>query len=166
MNPYSRYERDVRCERNLDVAAGEEPERPPRERVLVGVRTKHRREGRQQRRLIAPPLQRALLHKSNTLDHSDVHAAGLDRQFASDSGEDDVAMTALLLTANAGYAQTATCKAQASEKHLAGAALSSFMKKCQTDAQKACDTSAADKKLAGAAKNSFTKKCVTDAVGT
>lgn len=58
-----------------------------------------------------------------------------------------------------------TCKGQATEKKLAGAALNSFMKKCETDAQKACDTTAADRKLAGAAKASFTKKCVTDAVG-
>ena len=58
------------------------------------------------------------------------------------------------------------CKAQATDKKLAGAAMNSFMKKCQTDAAKACDTQAADRKLAGAAKTSFTKKCVTDAVGT
>jgi hypothetical protein len=64
------------------------------------------------------------------------------------------------------FAQAPSCKAQASEKKLAGAALNSFMKKCETDAQKACDTSAADRKLAGAAKASFTKKCVTDAVGS
>jgi hypothetical protein len=64
------------------------------------------------------------------------------------------------------YAQNPTCKGQAAEKKLAGAALNSFMKKCESDAQKACDTSAADHKLAGAAKASFTKKCVTDAVGT
>ena len=68
------------------------------------------------------------------------------------------------LTAGA-YAQSPTCKAQADEKKLAGAALNSFMKKCQTDAQKSCDGQAKDKKLAGAAKASFTKKCVTDAVG-
>ena len=54
----------------------------------------------------------------------------------------------------------------AADKKLAGAAMNSFMKKCETDAKKACDTSAAEKKLAGAAKTSFTKKCVTDAVGT
>jgi hypothetical protein len=64
------------------------------------------------------------------------------------------------------FAQAPSCKLQASEKKLAGAALNSFMKKCETDAQKACDTSAADRKLAGAAKASFTKKCVTDAVGS
>jgi hypothetical protein len=33
-----------------------------------------------------------------------------------------------------------SCKAQASDKKLAGAALSSFMKKCETDATTACDT--------------------------
>lgn len=59
-----------------------------------------------------------------------------------------------------------SCKAQATDKKLAGAALTSFMKKCETDATTACDTQAADKKLSGAAKNSFTKKCVKDATGT
>jgi hypothetical protein len=44
--------------------------------------------------------------------------------------------------------------------------MTSFMKKCQSDAAKTCDATAADKKLAGAAKSSFTKKCVSDAVGT
>jgi Cu/Ag efflux protein CusF len=58
------------------------------------------------------------------------------------------------------------CRAQASEKKLAGAAMTSFMKKCERDAATACDASAKEKKLAGAAKTSFTKKCVTDAVGT
>lgn len=66
----------------------------------------------------------------------------------------------------ASAAQAATCKATAAEKNLHGAALTSFMKKCETDAQKSCDTSAMGKKLAGAAKTSFTKKCVTDAVGS
>jgi hypothetical protein len=63
-------------------------------------------------------------------------------------------------------AQTASCKAQAGEKKLAGAALKSFMTKCERDAKASCDASAKDKKLAGAAKTSFTKKCVTDATGT
>ena len=39
------------------------------------------------------------------------------------------------------------------------------MTKCEKDAQAACDQSAADKKLAGAAKTSHIKKCMTDAVG-
>jgi hypothetical protein len=74
--------------------------------------------------------------------------------------------TALCMIASAAAAQSPTCKAQATDKKLAGAALNSFMKKCETDAQTSCDTAAADKKLAGAAKTSFTKKCVNDAVGT
>ena len=72
----------------------------------------------------------------------------------------------LCVLASSGYAQSPSCKAQATEKKLAGAAMNSFMKKCETDAKKSCDTSAAEKKLAGAAKTSFTKKCVTDSVGT
>jgi hypothetical protein len=63
-------------------------------------------------------------------------------------------------------AATPTCKAQATDKKLAGAALKSFMTKCEKDAGAACGKSAADKKLAGAAKTSFTKKCVGDAVGS
>jgi hypothetical protein len=63
-------------------------------------------------------------------------------------------------------AQNPTCKSQAADKKLAGAALTSFMKRCQTDATASCNTAAVDKKLAGAAKTSFTKKCVADAVGT
>ena len=79
--------------------------------------------------------------------------------------------------AGTAFAQTSTpaspatdtkpsCKAQASDKKLAGAALNSFMKKCETDAQKVCDAAAVDRKLNGAAKTSFTKKCVTDSVGS
>lgn len=77
-----------------------------------------------------------------------------------------MAMAVVLASASA-WAQTAppTCKSQATDKKLAGAALTSFMKKCETDAHAACDTSATDKKLSGAARTSFTKKCVTDAVG-
>jgi len=71
----------------------------------------------------------------------------------------------LCLVAGSASAETVSCTAQATGKKLAGAALTSFMKKCKSDAQKSCDSSAASKKLAGAAKNSFVKKCVTDAVG-
>jgi hypothetical protein len=63
-------------------------------------------------------------------------------------------------------AQTATCKLQATDKKLAGAALKSFMTKCEKDSKATCDASATEKKLAGAARTSFTKKCVNDAVGT
>jgi hypothetical protein len=64
------------------------------------------------------------------------------------------------------YAQDTTCKVQAGEKKLAGAAQKSFMTKCQKDATASCNKKAADQKLKGAAKTSFTKKCVTDAVGS
>jgi hypothetical protein len=39
------------------------------------------------------------------------------------------------------------------------------MKKCQADALAACTVAASDKKLAGAAKSSFMKKCQSDAAG-
>lgn len=79
-----------------------------------------------------------------------------------------IAIAALLIgTSPAAYAQApaGSCKAQATSKKLAGAALNSFMTKCEKDAAASCDKSASDKKLAGAAKNSYAKKCVTDAVG-
>lgn len=74
----------------------------------------------------------------------------------------------LLLLANAASAQapTATCKAQATEKKLAGAAQKSFLTKCERDAKAACNKSAVEKKLSGAAKSSHVKKCVSDAVGS
>jgi hypothetical protein len=75
-----------------------------------------------------------------------------------------VAAFAVVLIASA-HAQTATCKASAAEKKLAGAALKSFMTKCEGDANKACTASAKEKKLAGAAQKSFTTKCVGDKVG-
>jgi hypothetical protein len=59
----------------------------------------------------------------------------------------------------------ASCATQATDKKLAGAAKTSFLKKCDADATVSCDKQAADKKLAGAAKTSFTKKCVKDATG-
>ncbi len=64
------------------------------------------------------------------------------------------------------FAQSPTCKAQATDKKLAGAALNSFMTKCEKDATAACESDAAQKKLAGAAKTSHVKKCVKDAVGS
>jgi hypothetical protein len=63
-------------------------------------------------------------------------------------------------------AASPSCTTQATDKKLAGAAKTSFMKKCQTDATTSCNTQADGKKLAGAARTSFTKKCVTDATGT
>ena len=63
-------------------------------------------------------------------------------------------------------ARADSCKVDAGAKHLAGAAQTSFMKKCEKDAKATCDSQAMDKKLSGAAKTSFTKKCVKDAVGS
>jgi hypothetical protein len=51
-------------------------------------------------------------------------------------------------------------------KKLAGAAKTSFLKKCEADNKPACEAKAIDKngkKLAGAAKTSFLKKCEADA---
>lgn len=72
---------------------------------------------------------------------------------------------AFLLTIGAQAQTTPSCKAQAVEKKLAGAALKSFTTKCEKDATAACEKTAADKKLAGAAKASNVKKCVTDSKG-
>jgi len=75
-------------------------------------------------------------------------------------------LTILALTVAGGAtAADATCMAQVTEKKLAGAAKTSFTKKCEKDAKATCETASAEKKLAGAAKNSFEKKCVKDAVG-
>ncbi|HEX2215110.1 MAG TPA: hypothetical protein VHG27_00170 [Xanthobacteraceae bacterium] len=51
-------------------------------------------------------------------------------------------------------------RCRASDERLAGAALNSFMQKCERGAKSACEKQAADRKLAGAAKTSFTTKCV------
>jgi hypothetical protein len=67
--------------------------------------------------------------------------------------------------ASVGPSFAQSCKENAAKQKLAGAALKSFMTKCEREAQEACDTKAGAQKLAGAAKNSFTKKCVTDSVG-
>ena len=74
------------------------------------------------------------------------------------------ALVILVLSASSTLADT--CKAQATEKKLAGAALKSFMTKCEKDAKAACEVSAKEKKLSGAAKTSHMKKCTADAVGT
>jgi hypothetical protein len=72
---------------------------------------------------------------------------------------------ALMVLSVSAFADEATCSARAMDKKLAGAAKNSFMKKCESDAQKACEGKAKDQKLSGAAKNSFVKKCASDAVG-
>ncbi len=77
------------------------------------------------------------------------------------------------MAAPAAAAAGTSCATQAVDKNgkaLAGAAKSSFMKKCEksakTTAAPACATKAVDKNgkaLAGAAKSSFMKKCEADA---
>ena len=71
------------------------------------------------------------------------------------------------LSINARAADTG-CEAKAAEKHLSGAAKTSFMTKCEKEAKAAsaktqCDAQADEKKLHGAARSSFTKKCIADA---
>lgn len=60
----------------------------------------------------------------------------------------------------------ASCKSESADKKLAGAALTSHMKKCESDAKTKCEADSAEKKLSGAAKTSHMKKCISDAVGS
>ena len=73
-----------------------------------------------------------------------------------------VLAAATLLAGTAFAADDSACAKAAADKKLAGAAKTSFLKKCTADASASCDKAAADKKLAGAAKSSFTKKCVAE----
>ena len=73
-------------------------------------------------------------------------------------------LVAVLATFAAGsaFAQDASCDAKAvgkDGKPLAGAAKTSFIKECMTDACAAKAVSSDGKPLAGAAKTSFMKKC-------
>ncbi len=79
-----------------------------------------------------------------------------------------IASVTLALLSTLAHAGNAACDAKAAEKKLAGAAKTSFLKKCEKDAEAnsasaTCLNKAAEKKLAGAAKNSFVKKCEKDA---
>ncbi len=74
-----------------------------------------------------------------------------------------LALTVCLLSSAPAFA---TCKSEAADKKLAGAALKSFMTKCEKDATTSCEADSTQKNLAGAAKTSHMKKCVADAVGT
>jgi len=79
-----------------------------------------------------------------------------------------IASVTLALLSTLAHAGNAACDAKAAEKKLAGAAKTSFLKKCEKDAEASsasatCLNKAAEKKLAGAAKNSFVKKCEKDA---
>jgi hypothetical protein len=80
----------------------------------------------------------------------------------------ETSMKTIILAAALSLATTsafATCKTDSAAKKLAGAAQTSFMKKCESDATAKCEADSAAKKLAGAAKTSHMKKCVADAVG-
>jgi hypothetical protein len=71
----------------------------------------------------------------------------------------------LFIGAASAYAAGPNCADQAMSRKLAGAAQTSFMRKCERDATASCDASAKARKLGGAAKASFTRKCVADARG-
>lgn len=81
-----------------------------------------------------------------------------------------IALATLSLFATHAFAADASCEAKAVDKNgkaLAGAAKTSFMKKCEGGAAKAssCEAKAVDKNgkpLAGAAKTSSIKKCEAD----
>ena len=81
-----------------------------------------------------------------------------------------VAIATLGLFATSAFAANADCEAKASAKKLAGAAKTSFVKKCEKDAASGagsatCEAKAVDKNgkpLAGAAKTSSMKKCEKD----
>jgi hypothetical protein len=76
-----------------------------------------------------------------------------------------IALTAALSLAASAALADPSCQDQATSKKLAGAALKSFMTRCEKDAAASCQKTSSEKKLAGAAKTSFETKCVKDAVG-
>lgn len=76
-----------------------------------------------------------------------------------------LASTLLFVASAWAQASAPTCNAAAQEKKLAGAAKTSFLKKCEKDATERCEAAATERKLAGAAKTSNVKKCIKDAVG-
>ena len=74
-------------------------------------------------------------------------------------------LAAALSLAFTGGASALTCKEDTAAKKLAGAAATSHMKKCESEAKAKCEADSAAKKLAGAAAASHNKKCIADAVG-
>jgi hypothetical protein len=77
------------------------------------------------------------------------------------------AVSFLILASFAGSAALAddSCKMQAAAKSLHGAAETSFLKKCASDAKTKCQADAKAKNLHGAAQTSFVNKCAKDASG-
>jgi hypothetical protein len=76
-----------------------------------------------------------------------------------------IIFAAAFALASSSGAFAVTCKQDTAAKKLAGAAATSHMKKCESEAKAKCEADSAAKKLAGAAKTSHMKKCVDDAVG-
>ncbi|WP_296205218.1 hypothetical protein [uncultured Hyphomicrobium sp.] len=71
-----------------------------------------------------------------------------------------LAIPLAIMIAFAGPAFADTCKSQATAKSLHGAAETSFIKKCSSDAKAKCETDAKAKSLHGAAETSFVTKCM------
>ncbi len=71
-----------------------------------------------------------------------------------------LAIPLAIMIAFAGPAFADTCKSQATAKSLHGAAETSFIKKCSSDAKAKCETDAKTKSLHGAAETSFVTKCM------
>ena len=77
-----------------------------------------------------------------------------------------ILLAAVIATFATGTAFAQSCEVKAvgkDGKALAGAAKTSFMKKCKEETCEAKAVSADGKKLSGAAKSSFMKKCEQDA---
>ena len=72
-------------------------------------------------------------------------------------------LSGLIISSTAAADQT--CKAKATEQRLAGAALFSFVKRCEVDAQMAC-AEAVHKMLAEPASGDFIHTCVVKAIWT
>jgi hypothetical protein len=96
------------------------------------------------------------------------HAAAGWRNHQKETLMKSMFVTALSMLLTTGLAW-ADCNVDADAKKLAGAARTSFLKKCEADAKgpsaaSTCQAQADEKKLAGAARGSFMKKCEKDAL--
>ena len=76
-----------------------------------------------------------------------------------------VLMLLLSICVVSGALAAPNCHDRAAEKKLAGAALTSFVKKCEFDAMASCDKAAADKKYQAPPKRASRIECVKDAAG-
>lgn len=85
--------------------------------------------------------------------------------FVEEGMKTGLAVLATVLLTTLSAAAHASCDDTAKDKKLAGAALKSFMTKCEKDAATTCAAEAKAKNLHGAAEKSFSTKCVKDATG-